>query len=460
MALSTIRWQSYNESEIQEIIVRCLKTAGYVLHNIHKSDPAGEKGVDILAIMDGRKTAIAVKMKPKGTDRAQLQDLCEYSADKRIYIYIKTPTHTFIEYMQRSDIKSSVEFWSGESIGDELFELDPNFLSHLALSYSPACFECNSIVNILADIWTDAKDISSEDHISIAESIKSEFKPGFELWELKDHSSALHRIAMSLELLFGKMTTIAFDKSQQLAILKSSQKMLEKVRDEIIHRFHWNLKEVLENWDTKILRIASATRLRTNWLYIFNFRRITTAFFPNKLIETFSELQESDDKWEELLSGQKNEMDSILRVDEFKKTQEVHSAGLGGINWFFGALKQFAWGVEEIVNDLYKSLSDGDFDRYHSDWGKYPSEYNGTESIAGLPGLNNHDLLRPYMLDSVFERDDVARSYKELLKIRFLISNDQKKVECPKCHNKLDFASSGRSIILSCIDETCDYQFE
>ena len=126
----------------------------------------------------------------------------------------------------------------------------------------------------------------------------------------------------------------------------------------------------------------------------------------------------------------------------------------------FWCIKAIRLGVEEIVNDLYKSLSDGDFDRYHSDWGKYPSEYNGTESIAGLPGLNNHDLLRPYMLDSVFERDDVARSYKELLKIRFLISNDQKKVECPKCHNKLDFASSGRSIILSCIDETCDYQFE
>jgi hypothetical protein len=461
LVFSVIPWDKYKEVEIQEITANCFRNANFEVKNIHKSDPAGEKGVDILATKDDCVIAIAIKTKPKGVDRSQLQDLAEYPADRRIYIYTITPTHSFIEFMERELVKSSVEFWSHESLGGELFKLDSSFMSSLALSYSPACFECNLIVGLLAPLWRNSTKVNVEEHIAITESIDISFKPEMILWELKDHSSSLHKMAMALQQLFENMSKTALDTTQQLLLLSNCLDMLVMVRKEIIHRLHSDLKEVLENWYDKILRVASATRLRTNWLHIFNFRNITTAFYSERVLESFSELKDSEENWQSFLSEHENQKVSLMGVEYYNEFKENISKGICGIEWFFGALKQFAWGVEEIVNDLYISLSDKDFDRHHSDWGSYPSLGVGFDydEIAGLPGMNKHELIRPYMLDHLVERDDVARSTKELIKIRWHIVTNCKKFECPKCQSPLIFSSSGREILLKCENKDCKYQF-
>ncbi len=454
MPFASIPWRKYSEVEVQEIIIRCFESAGYTTKNIHKSDPAGEKGVDILVELDGRKTAIAVKIKPRGVDRAQLQDLSEYPSEHRVYVHLSTPTHEFIRYMQRKDIKSNVQFWSSEDLGLHLFDLDPFLMSELSLSYSEFCFRCISIALNLIQLWDEAAKLEEQEHDTLANSVDSSILKTHTLWEAKDHSAALNKSMWTLKVLFEHLRDLEFTNEQQIAILRAIQDVLTDSCKIILDRLEWVVTDLIKRFKPNLLRVVSSTRYRTSWKYISEFLKNMSAFFPKRVLESLSELRDSKLLWKGMKDDYLDEIiDFTGRLDDIRSS---FSPGLAGIKFFIGQISLFSWGLEEIINDLYLSVADRGFDGYFRDWMNDPAgtwdgpAFRGLPSNVTLPherlGRNASHILNPDML-----------ILEETVKTRWHLITGSKDYTCPECGSKLMTIPDGGRIKIKCMK--CEYEF-
>lgn len=456
MPFASIPWKKYLEVEVQEIIIRCFESAGYTTKNIHKSDSAGEKGVDILVELDGRKTAIAVKIKPRGVDRAQLQDLAEYSADRRVYIYTSTPTHEFIRFMSRTNIKPNVEYWSSDTIGNELFNLDPFFMSELSLSYSEFSIKCTSIALNLMRIRKQVNEMKESEHEQLLSSIDPSILRKHILWEAKDHSSALSKSVLSLKTLFEHLREFEFTPEQQHEILKSINCVLSDTCKIVLERLQDVIEELIEKYHANLLSVASSTRYRTNWKYIEVFLKNIGSFYPEKVLDSLFELKGWNALWSTRSQTEPEEIvDFTGRLDEIRSS---FSPGLAGIKFFLGKVSLFAWGLEEVVNRLYLSVVEGGFDDYFRDWMDDPGDIRRKKSSLGR--LSKTNALQDWMILGTSERlESEMRITEEILKTRWHIVTGANECKCPRCDSALGATIAGDRPILKCTNGKCDYEF-
>jgi hypothetical protein len=454
LSFTSIPWKEYSEIEMQDVITRCFETAGYSVSNIHKSDPAGEKGVDLLAQLEENKTVIAVKVKPKATDRAQLQDLAEYPADRRVYVYTDTPTHDFIKFTQRKDIKPLIEFWSPDIIGNQLFSLDPFLVSELTLSYSEFCMKCISIALNVMQIWEESKDMKEEEHEDTVKSIDPTIVTKHTLWEAKDHSSSLNKSAWVLRELFSYMMNIDFAQEQQSIILGNVESMLIDFSRIVLDRLQWVIEDLIKNYRMNLLRVASSTRYRTNWKQIGEFLREIRGLFPKRVMDTLSELRVMSALWNVKSSSDSGEIvDFSRKIDEIQRS---YSRGIAGIKYFFAQVFFFASGIEEFVNDIYTSVLDQGFDGHFRDWLSDPSKEILSPPYYGIP--SDSIFAREWLgLGKAVEPLGITTLVKEVLVTRWHLITGKKELECPQCKGDLVLFSKEEKNGLKC--EDCDYTF-
>lgn len=410
--------------------------------------------MDLLAVKNEQVRAITVRCKPKDEDCEQLQNLAEYSAFRRIYIFTQTPSFPFIEYMKREDIADNVEFWSIESLAHNLFKLHPFIMAEIALGFTDLSTECVGIVNTLEEIYIRGKEITAKEHRKLAESVQHSRYPQHTLWSLKDHASSLHKSFSILKRTFESMIYIDFTLTQQVEILKSVGETLEQIYDNIASRLHSDLEDLLEEFPSHSLKVASATRRRSNWLWMFNYRNIITAFYPHRLIESFSELKNRENLSEQFQIRYENRKGGTLsrRISRLKKAS---SQGIGGIAWLFSALERFAMGIEAFVDDVYESLSEADFDQRWSDWRSISAKREMEEIDDETSPMAGSRIRLPGFLGF----GDNEEAIGELLKIRWLLTNKKEKIECPECGSELGLASSDGALLLECKNNDCNYTY-
>lgn len=109
-----INWDNFNEPQIQELIAILFQSIGYYPENLHEADPAREEGADLVLKKRNHSIALAVKIKPKNMDRQQLSDLSKRGEDKKIYVYIRTPSGKFRDSMH--EYKGIVDFWDRDKL--------------------------------------------------------------------------------------------------------------------------------------------------------------------------------------------------------------------------------------------------------------------------------------------------------------------------------------------------------
>jgi hypothetical protein len=111
-----INWDNFNEPQIQELIAILFHSMGYDPENLHKADPSREEGADLVLRKRNRSIALAVKIKPTNRDRQQLSDLSKRGEDKKVYVYIQTPSGKFRDSM--GEYERIVDFWNREQLND------------------------------------------------------------------------------------------------------------------------------------------------------------------------------------------------------------------------------------------------------------------------------------------------------------------------------------------------------
>lgn len=111
-----IDWDKFDEPQIQTLIAILFQSIGYSSDNWHQSDRAREEGADLVLKKSKESIALAVKIKPKNNDRQQLSDLSKRAEQKKIYVYIQTPSGKFRESMR--EYEGKVDFWGKKGIND------------------------------------------------------------------------------------------------------------------------------------------------------------------------------------------------------------------------------------------------------------------------------------------------------------------------------------------------------
>ena len=129
MARYAVDWSRIDETILQRCIEDAYTTLGFECVNHHNSSRNQEDGVDITCTRDDETILIAVKIKPKKADEAQLGKFASHKASKRVYVYGTNPTKNFADHIHQ--YKERIEFLTGENLADFLIENSSIYLSLL-----------------------------------------------------------------------------------------------------------------------------------------------------------------------------------------------------------------------------------------------------------------------------------------------------------------------------------------
>lgn len=185
-----VNWERYTEEEIHTIICLLYQGLDYHVRNLHKADRANENGADIVVEKDNEKIAIAVKIKPAKTDRDQVIDLSKRTEEKKIYIYIKTPTDKFNDFIQ--EFSGKIDFWDAKKLNDFFRVNRSYFMANLIFDTSEIHQELEQLKFLLFFLREKCSKLKKE-------PVKRLDKNSFlVLWRLKDVAVTLHKTNESI----------------------------------------------------------------------------------------------------------------------------------------------------------------------------------------------------------------------------------------------------------------------
>src|SRR6266566_2467008 len=115
-----IPWNEFSEIEIQGILKIHFEELGYDVTWRHRDDPANEGGIDLECRrkVDSNIVVLAFKKKPRKEALAQVLELSDEEANKRVFVYVGGASQSFRDKLSR--FKSRVEFWNEEKLEEQL----------------------------------------------------------------------------------------------------------------------------------------------------------------------------------------------------------------------------------------------------------------------------------------------------------------------------------------------------
>lgn len=180
-----INWERYSEEEIHTLICLLYQGLDYHVKNLHQADRANENGADIVVEKDTEKIAIAVKIKPTKTDRDQVIDLSNRLEGKKIYIYIKTPTDKFQDFVK--EFSNKIDFWDAKKLNDFFRKKHPYFMANIIFDTSDIHRELEGLKFLLFYLREVCSKLKKE---PVKKLNKNDF---LILWRLKDVAVTLHK---------------------------------------------------------------------------------------------------------------------------------------------------------------------------------------------------------------------------------------------------------------------------
>jgi len=332
-----IPWDKFSEEEIQHLISMLFFNLNYHIEHLHKSDRANESGADIIVKKGKENIAIAVKIKPDNKDRTQLIDLVARRESKKIYIYIKTPTSKFINFIKKYNKK--VEFWDAKKLNDFFFQKNPYFSSYIIFDnhqINDSLIEIKELLFWLLELSKDAA--------------KKEFSPmdkesHFLLWRLKDASVVLNQTNFLIERLFEEPFNFK-NKIFEEHFIRIFLNYLDTLQIKIISFKKYFLK-FLEKNPQLVLNSISEHSSSSHWFFISGYNPI------NDISVLKNELNEAIENKKLLNILHKNIKKKRYRdIEEYEKDIAKGNDIWKAIQNKLKSLHYLGEGIEYVIDDI------------------------------------------------------------------------------------------------------------
>ena len=263
--LPKIPWEMFREEEIHFIIRRACERNGWEVYNLHKIQRNVERGADLVVTKnDGSKLAIAVKIKPRSQDRAQLIDLSERPEKEKIYIYIKDPTPDFTKEMKKH--ADQIKFLDKDKLSKWIFNLDPYIYSSLVIDLHEFSFKLLEIQKSLIKFFHE----STEGNIKPTQMQLSEESLRI-LWRLKDETVSLNKTFRTFQLMFEVVEDKEPEPQKDIIFLNGFVNVLNNLYNSVIFINRWMNKFWEEN-ENFVAYVIRKTEDRSNWKGILAFK--------------------------------------------------------------------------------------------------------------------------------------------------------------------------------------------
>ncbi len=331
-----IPWTDFQEKEIHALLKIHFECLGYKVRWRHENDPSHEKGVDLECDNNSETILIGVKRKPMQKDISQLELLHQQDADRKIYLYTKGATQSFLE---TADEKPEVELWTTKDLEREFKR--SNLIYNLYVGNSP--FR-ESVRNIRTKLYNGVIDSDGE----YEEITKNEVKELLPLvWKMKDRAVTLSKGARMLQLIYeqsNKLDSLSHD--DLLFFLKRSLDFLDQRGLDALLNILTKNREKLMN---VLNEVYQDTMGRSNWDYIF--RISFSNMIPGRVMDELKPTEGKPENAEKLESirekveGEKNLNHNFRRPNRFRITSDI-----------FRRVANFAWGLEATIDDIYDTL--------------------------------------------------------------------------------------------------------
>jgi len=327
-----IPWDAYPELEVQTILKIHFETLGFEVSWRHQDDPANEKGIDLECTRDSdnQKVLIAVKKKPKKEALAQLVELVDHPANKRIYVYIGGATQSFRDKF--SKFEPQVEFWDEKKLEEHLSD------SGLTLQLKIANSRANdAMLRIMKRLIGVIKSKPEKDSLS--------GKPSQEtmetLWGMKDRAVTFHRCFAMAQLMFEDSSRFGELTDEQV------QNLVVYVLDYVYVYGLMSLCRTFEDLSPELIELLSyvydITKIRSNWLELYTYSR---GLVPGAVDTAHREYAKERAEWKGVVKSLK------ARAKE-AGSPEIEYTRLDRAAEAFRRLNVWGHGLESTLDDLY-----------------------------------------------------------------------------------------------------------
>lgn len=327
--------EDFAEEEIHLIIEEFFRSKNYKVINLHRIQKSEERGCDLIVEKNDRKIAIAVKIKPRAKDRAQLEDLSKRDEQEKWYVYIQDPTPRFIEKMNELKDKGIV-YLSKSELCKKLFSLNNIFYLTLLLhncKFSRSLIFISEFLTKIYNSIDDYKKPSKSQEVMINDILKT-------LWRLKDDAATLNKslgdFQMMFEYLERRSTNLSLE--QEISFLKAFLNVIESYLEKS-NRLLENLKRLCKS-NHFVNYVIYETQDRSNWLGIISFRLLAPRYLQ----------QEIEDARKAV-----NTMKRHLNINRLPDS-DIESKVLSLLAEYCRKISNFAWCIEEFIDDLFYYL--------------------------------------------------------------------------------------------------------
>jgi hypothetical protein len=232
-----IHWDKFSEIEVQGILYQHFISLDYKVDWIHFIEPPKEKklGCDLVCRRNGETIGVAVKKKPGITDYEQVKRLAQKNYNRKLFIYLETPSISFTEKIRKCT--SKVEVLSISDFEKELENHETGLMILSYIHYSDSLFSkltakfLLKLANLIKEKTTDNLQ-------------RETIKPMPELWQLKDYTAAMSR---SIQLLLSILEKDWF-------YAKTEPKVLYFIFQEVLKNLGSMMEGFCQTWQHLLMK--------------------------------------------------------------------------------------------------------------------------------------------------------------------------------------------------------------
>ena len=327
----SIPWHKFEETEIQAIIKLFYERKGYEIHWRHAEDRAHEEGADLVCHKNGRKLAIAVKIKPLKKDLYQLFELHSLDSDGKIYVYSGEAAVIFEKEKTRYP---DITFWTFADLQQNLLSQTFKIGFELIMDNTAFTIECLRLFHKIRNF------VTSEETFKETPAFLSFLKKRLisHLWDIKDRISVLHKGTKVLQAIL-ESGALPQDINYQKIIALISVGLNFLFKDSL-QQFTRNMDLILTEYRPLLVESYLRTRGRSNWrifqdLPPFDFLH---SFQPGAVTEKCLLIQQQDKSFKDVTEENTNSEKCSLQVIATNRIRLIGN--------FFGD-------VEKIIDDLF-----------------------------------------------------------------------------------------------------------
>lgn len=338
-----VRWNKYDEEEIQAIVSQLFKSRGYTVRPQHLVDRSKEKGADLVASKTGEveKIAIQLKKKPSSKDIRQLGQLSKRPEEIKKYIYVEEPSTDFLNEME--NYSNKIDFWNGEKLIKEILRDDPYLALLLLISDTQSARYLSRIQMILIDYYERTKGKSLSD-IELPNPTEELFQL---LWQAKDRACSLGKGFLFVGDIFDQtdressaLKTIDLDYTAE-----SFDRLIQDLYIQEVRALYDFFMEMRNRYEEYIEYACIERRAGTEWMMLMTFWFL----LPGRVKGTFHLWNKEDEKMKRSL----DKFARMLSVNNSKNLQRDYSI-FGAIHRLSKQVAQLGMGIEGIIDDMWR----------------------------------------------------------------------------------------------------------